>query len=159
MVGAPFISRGVRGIVRSEGQLDYAVAARSLGAGHLRLLGRHLLPATRGFIAVELCARDAEAKNKIVHSNRWNIFQKICVPLLRGFDARMSKKVPHFEYVSCRIVNQAASVTSKLIACFGSIFDPLPDPSGMAAVDSILAICRGHARNDVIVRRKMPKPH
>jgi peptide/nickel transport system permease protein len=54
VVGAPFISRGVRGIVRSEGQLDYAVAARSLGAGHLRLLGRHLLPATRGFIAVEM---------------------------------------------------------------------------------------------------------
>jgi peptide/nickel transport system permease protein len=54
VVGAPFISRGVRGIVRTERRLDYAVAARSLGAGHLRLLGRHLLPATRGFIAVEM---------------------------------------------------------------------------------------------------------
>ena len=54
VVGAPFISRGVRGIVRTERRLDYALAARSLGAGHARLLGRHLLPATRGFIAVEM---------------------------------------------------------------------------------------------------------
>jgi len=54
VVGAPFISRGVRGIVRTERRLDYAVAARSLGAGHARLLCRHLLPATRGFIAVEM---------------------------------------------------------------------------------------------------------
>ncbi len=54
VVGAPFISRGVRAIVRTERRLDYAVAAASLGAGHLRLLGRHLLPAARGFIAVEI---------------------------------------------------------------------------------------------------------
>jgi peptide/nickel transport system permease protein len=54
VVGAPFVSRGVRGIVRTERRLDYAVAARSLGAGHAWLLGRHLLPATRGFIAVEM---------------------------------------------------------------------------------------------------------
>jgi peptide/nickel transport system permease protein len=54
MVGAPFISRGVRGIVRSERGLEYAVAAASLGAGHVRILARHLLPATRGFIAVEM---------------------------------------------------------------------------------------------------------
>jgi len=54
VVGAPFISRGVRAIVRSESRLDYAVAAASLGAGHLRLLGRHLLPAGRGFVAVEI---------------------------------------------------------------------------------------------------------
>lgn len=54
VVGAPFISRGVRAIVRTERRLDYAVAAESLGAGHLRLLGRHLLPAARGFVAVEI---------------------------------------------------------------------------------------------------------
>src|SRR5262245_3732577 len=54
IVGSPFIARGVRGIVRSERGLDYATAAASLGAGHLRLLGRHLLPATRGFIVVEI---------------------------------------------------------------------------------------------------------
>ena len=54
LVGAPFVARGVRGIIRSERELEYAVAARSLGAGHARLLGLHLLPATRGFLAVQI---------------------------------------------------------------------------------------------------------
>jgi peptide/nickel transport system permease protein len=54
IVGAPFIARGVRAIVRSEKQLDYSAAAVSLGASHTRLLLRHLLPAARGFIAVEI---------------------------------------------------------------------------------------------------------
>ena len=54
VVGAPFISRGVRAIVRAEKQLDYAVAAASLGAGHTRLFARHLLPAARGFIVVQM---------------------------------------------------------------------------------------------------------
>ena len=54
IVGSPFVARGVRTIVRSEQQLDYAAAARSLGASHARLLARHLLPATRGFIGVQL---------------------------------------------------------------------------------------------------------
>ena len=54
VVGAPFIARGVRAIVRSELQLDYAAAARALGASDLRLLVVHLLPATRGFIGVQI---------------------------------------------------------------------------------------------------------
>ncbi len=54
VVGAPFFSRGVRSVVRTERTLDYAAAAASLGASHLRVLVRHLLPAARGFIAVEL---------------------------------------------------------------------------------------------------------
>jgi peptide/nickel transport system permease protein len=54
IVGAPFVARGVRGILRTERTLDYATAAISLGASHLRLLGRHLLPAARGFLLVEL---------------------------------------------------------------------------------------------------------
>jgi peptide/nickel transport system permease protein len=54
IVGSPFIARGVRAIVRSEKQLEYALAARALGAGDFRLLLRHLLPATRGFVAVEI---------------------------------------------------------------------------------------------------------
>lgn len=54
VVGAPSIARGVRGIVRSERLADYAVAAVSLGASHRRLLLSHLLPATRGFIVVQV---------------------------------------------------------------------------------------------------------
>ncbi len=54
VVGAPFVARGVRAIVRSEKQQEYAVAASSLGASHARLLLRHLLPSARGFIGVEL---------------------------------------------------------------------------------------------------------
>jgi peptide/nickel transport system permease protein len=54
VVGAPFFARGIRAIVRAERGLDYAVAATSLGASHARVLARHLLPATRGFIVVEL---------------------------------------------------------------------------------------------------------
>jgi len=54
IVGAPLVARGVRAIVRAEARLDYATAARSLGAGHARLLGRHLLPAARGFAIVEV---------------------------------------------------------------------------------------------------------
>jgi peptide/nickel transport system permease protein len=54
VVGAPFVARGVRAIVRSERRLDYASAAQALGASDLRLLIRHLLPAARGFIAVQM---------------------------------------------------------------------------------------------------------
>lgn len=54
VVGAPFIARGVRAIVRSECGLDYAAAAQALGASDARLLFAHLLPAARGFIAVEI---------------------------------------------------------------------------------------------------------
>ncbi len=54
VVGAPIVARGVRAIVRSERQLDYAAAAVSLGASHTRVLARHLLPAARGFMAVQL---------------------------------------------------------------------------------------------------------
>ncbi len=54
VVGSPFVARGVRAIVRSEGEKEYAVAARSLGAGHVRLLTRHLLPAASGFVVVQL---------------------------------------------------------------------------------------------------------
>jgi peptide/nickel transport system permease protein len=54
VVGAPFIARGVRAIVRSERQLEYAVAAEALGATAPRLLLRHLLPAARSFVAVQI---------------------------------------------------------------------------------------------------------
>lgn len=54
IVGAPFVARGVRAIVRSERRLDYAVAAEALGASDARLLFRHLLPSARGFMAVQM---------------------------------------------------------------------------------------------------------
>ncbi len=54
ILGAPIVARGVRAIVASERQLDYAVAARSLGAGPVRILFRHLLPATTGFLGIQL---------------------------------------------------------------------------------------------------------
>jgi peptide/nickel transport system permease protein len=54
LVGAPFIARGVRAIVRSEARLEYASAAHALGASDARVLLRHLLPAARGFVAVEM---------------------------------------------------------------------------------------------------------
>src|SRR5262245_24440673 len=50
VLGAPGIARGVRTIVRAERQLEYAAAAESLGASHARLLLRHLLPSTLGFL-------------------------------------------------------------------------------------------------------------
>ena len=54
IVGAPFIARGVRAIVRAERGRDYAVAAEALGASAARVLVRHLLPAARGYVAVQL---------------------------------------------------------------------------------------------------------
>jgi len=53
LVGWPSAARGVRGIVLVERRSEYAEAARALGAGPWRLIGRHLLPATRGFLAVQ----------------------------------------------------------------------------------------------------------
>ncbi len=53
LVGWPSTARGVRAIVAVERQRDYVAAARSLGAGHVRLLLRHLLPATHGFLAAQ----------------------------------------------------------------------------------------------------------
>jgi peptide/nickel transport system permease protein len=54
ILGAPAIARGVRAIVQTECHLDYAAAASALGASHTRLLVRHLLPSTHGFLLVQL---------------------------------------------------------------------------------------------------------
>ena len=43
--GWPFVAKGVRAIVAVEREREYVQAARSLGAGPLRILTRHLLPA------------------------------------------------------------------------------------------------------------------
>jgi len=53
LAGWPHAARGVRAIVASERSREYAEAARASGAGSWRL-ARQLLPAARGFLAVEL---------------------------------------------------------------------------------------------------------
>jgi peptide/nickel transport system permease protein len=49
----PHVARGVRAIVAAERTREYAEASRAAGAGSWRQL-RHLLPAARGFLAVEI---------------------------------------------------------------------------------------------------------
>jgi peptide/nickel transport system permease protein len=53
LVGWPSAARGVRGIVIVEARKEYAEAAHALGAGSWRVITRHLLPATRGFLVVQ----------------------------------------------------------------------------------------------------------
>jgi peptide/nickel transport system permease protein len=54
LVGWPSVARGVRGIVVIEGTAEYAEAARALGSSPARVIVRHLLPATRGFLGVQV---------------------------------------------------------------------------------------------------------
>ncbi len=51
--GWPYAARGVRAVVAGERHKEYAEAARAIGAGRTRILLRHLLPASRGFLAVQ----------------------------------------------------------------------------------------------------------
>lgn len=53
LVGWPFVARGVRAVVATEARKEYAEAAHSLGASHLRVLGRHVLPACGGVLATQ----------------------------------------------------------------------------------------------------------
>lgn len=52
-VGWPAAARGVRGIFIVERSEEYAEAARAVGAGPMRVIGRHLLPASLGFLYVQ----------------------------------------------------------------------------------------------------------
>ncbi|PYR89743.1 MAG: hypothetical protein DMF84_23750 [Acidobacteria bacterium] len=52
-VGWPAAARGVRGIFLIERRQEYAEAAKALGASPLRVIARHLLPASLGFLAVQ----------------------------------------------------------------------------------------------------------
>lgn len=54
LAGWPYPARGVRAVVAAERHKEYAEAARALGAGPLRILLQHLLPAARGFLAVQI---------------------------------------------------------------------------------------------------------
>lgn len=49
----PYVARGVRAIVSSELKTDYALAARAVGVTKWRLLTKHLMPASRGFLAIQ----------------------------------------------------------------------------------------------------------
>jgi peptide/nickel transport system permease protein len=53
LVGWPTVARGVRGILVVEREAEYAEAARAMGAGAVRVIVRHLLPAASGFFAVQ----------------------------------------------------------------------------------------------------------
>jgi peptide/nickel transport system permease protein len=53
LMGWPIVARGVRAIIASERQRDYAMAGVALGAGPARLLLRHLLPSARGYLVVQ----------------------------------------------------------------------------------------------------------
>jgi peptide/nickel transport system permease protein len=53
LVGWPWVARAVRSVVAAERTRDYAAAAVSLGAGPARVLFLHLLPASRGVIAMQ----------------------------------------------------------------------------------------------------------
>ncbi|HYE87048.1 MAG TPA: ABC transporter permease [Vicinamibacterales bacterium] len=53
LVGWPFVAKGVRAIVAGERHREYVLAARSLGAGPLRILTAHLMPACAGHLLVQ----------------------------------------------------------------------------------------------------------
>lgn len=53
LLGWPIVARGVRAIVVSERERDYAAAARAAGARPVRVLIRHLLPAAGQYLAVQ----------------------------------------------------------------------------------------------------------
>jgi peptide/nickel transport system permease protein len=53
LVGWPWVARGVRGIVAGERGREYVEAARAAGAGHARILVRHILPATYGHLGTQ----------------------------------------------------------------------------------------------------------
>lgn len=53
LVAWPYVARGVRAIVAAERGREYTLAAVAVGAGPVRILVTHLLPATRGFLTVQ----------------------------------------------------------------------------------------------------------
>jgi len=53
LVGWPVVARGVRGIIASEREREYVTAGRAAGAGPLRLLAVHLMPAARGYLLTQ----------------------------------------------------------------------------------------------------------
>jgi peptide/nickel transport system permease protein len=53
LVGWPVVAKGVRGIIASEREQEYVSAGRAAGAGPIRLLTKHLLPAAKGYLITQ----------------------------------------------------------------------------------------------------------
>ena len=53
LVSWPIVARGVRGIIASEREREYVTAGRAAGAGPVRLLAVHLMPAARGYLLTQ----------------------------------------------------------------------------------------------------------
>lgn len=53
LVGWPVVARGVRAILVVSRHAEYAEAARAAGAGPWRVIARHLMPGTIGFLGVQ----------------------------------------------------------------------------------------------------------
>jgi ABC-type dipeptide/oligopeptide/nickel transport system permease subunit len=53
ITGVPLFARLVRGQVLAVREQDFVQAARSLGAGHVRMIGRHILPNVSSPIVVQ----------------------------------------------------------------------------------------------------------
>lgn len=53
LLGWPVVARGVRAIVITEREREYVESARAAGASPWRVLSRHLLPATRGYVLTQ----------------------------------------------------------------------------------------------------------
>jgi len=53
LLGWPIVARGVRAIVIAERERDYALAARAAGASDMRVLMRHLMPASSGYLRTQ----------------------------------------------------------------------------------------------------------
>jgi peptide/nickel transport system permease protein len=53
LAGWPTVARGVRAVVVSERNQEYLLAAVAAGAGSVRIMRRHLLPATRPLLATQ----------------------------------------------------------------------------------------------------------
>ena len=54
VVASPWVARGVRAIVAAERAAAHVEAARALGASGWRVLTRHLLPSTRGYVLTQM---------------------------------------------------------------------------------------------------------
>ncbi|MDR2578351.1 MAG: ABC transporter permease [Chitinispirillales bacterium] len=54
LIGWAGFARVIRGMSLSIGQRDYVTAAKALGAGHLRIIFRHILPQTMSYAIVSM---------------------------------------------------------------------------------------------------------